>query len=180
MGGGQRPGAYNPANGNWGRAYNPMDGARGPGAYNAAGSPAQTWVLSITVESASGGVEQWSKTLSYASSLASAEWVTEGPSASCNGSIGELPLADYHSVGFSHLEENGATPSIGMSNLVLGYDPYGELSLPAPSFLLKGKTATYFVPFVAKGTALAQGKATCNPMGQKGPYNPIEGSLGRD
>jgi hypothetical protein len=128
----------------------------------------QTWVLSITVTAPSGTVRHWSKTVTYASSLASAEWIVEGPSTLCNGRVGELPLADYHTASFSHLAENGAPPAIGPSNLIVGYDPYGELSLPAPSFLLHGKTATYFVPFAPRGAAQAAGRAVCEPIGVKG------------
>ena len=162
---------YNPANGGWGgRAYNPVaGGVWGGGTYNATSSP-ETWVLSISVKSPSGASERWSKTLAYASSLASAEWIVEGPSTSCNGSIAEEPLADYRSVGFEGLQENAKAPSFGLSNLVVGYDPFGELSLPVPSFLARGKTATYYLPLVAKGGAEARGKASCNGiMGVQGP-----------
>ena len=177
--GGQRPGSYNPGNIGAGGRYNPMTGVRRPKAYESS-SATMNWLLSISVTSPSGAVQHWSKTVSYASSLASAEWVVEGPSASCNGTIGELPLADYHSLSFSSLMENSKAPSLGISNLVIGYDPYGELSLPAPSFLLKGRTATYYLPFVAKGSAETAGQATCNTVGGRrgGSYNPITGVRG--
>lgn len=175
--GGQEPKTYNlwgvrgPKTYNrmgvWGgRTYNPMTGGRRPGNYNASASP-ETWVLSISVKTPSGSIEHWSKTISYASSLASAEWIVEGPSAGCNGRIGQLPLADYHSVGFSGIQENAKAPSLGLSNLVVGYDPYGELSLPVPTFLDHTKTATYYLPFVPRGSAEAAGKASCgyNTMG---------------
>ena len=185
MTGVRRPGRYNPGNIGWGGGlYNPGNIGQRPGAYESS-STTMTWLLSISVTSPSGAVQHWSKTVAYASSLASAEWVTEGPSAGCNGTIGELPLADYHSVSFSNLEENSRAPSLGLSNLVIAYDPYGELSLPAPSFLLRGKTATYFVPFVPKGSAGATGKASCNPMATVGhladwgdSWNPMNIGLG--
>ncbi len=145
-------------------SYNPMS-RRGGGVDDTSSTGTMTWLLSIRVTSPSGPVQQWSKTLSYTSSLASAEWVVEGPSASCNGTIGELPLADYHSVSFSDLVENSKAIAPGISNLVIGYDPYGELSLPAPSFLLQGKTGTYYLPFVAKSSKETAGQATCNTLG---------------
>lgn len=161
--------SYNPMSGVWGGRYNPAEFHRT--ANDNAPAVTETWVLSITLTTPSGKTEHWSKTLSYASSLASAEWIVEGPSAMCNGTIGEQPLADYHSVGFSQVSENAKAPSFGLSNLVVGYDPFGELSLPVPSFLLHGKTATYYVPFVPKGSAEAAGKASCNA------YNPDGGRV---
>lgn len=157
---------YNPMGGRGPKTYNPINGGQRPGNYNASASP-ETWVLSISVKTPSGSIEHWSKTISYASSLASAEWIVEGPSAGCNGRIGQLPLADYHSVGFSGIQENAKAPSLGLSNLVVGYDPYGELSLPVPTFLDHTKTATYYLPFVPRGSAEAAGKASCgyNTMG---------------
>jgi Peptidase A4 family len=130
---------------------------RGPAA-----AGGQSWLLWLTVQSPSGQVQRWSKIISYDSSLASAEWIVEGPSAVCGGHVGELPLADYHSVAFSHLLENGAAPSLGLPNLVVGYDPYGQLSIPTPSLpLLHEQTGTHFLPFLPKGSAETQGRAAC-------------------
>ena len=135
-----------------------------------AGAPSskQTWALAMTVQAPGGGTEHWSKILSYDSSLGSAEWVTEGPSIMCNGNFDELPLAKYSSVTFSGIEENGYAPNFGLANLVLGYDPYGELSLPAPSFLLHGRTATYYVPFVTSTRAQPPSPAGCRNSAGKG------------
>jgi peptidase A4-like protein len=127
----------------------------------AATASGQTWLLWMTVRSPSGHAQNWSKVISYDSSLSSAEWIVEGPSAVCGGHIGELPLADYHTVAFSHLLENGAVPSLGLPDMVVGYDPYGQLSIPAPASLLHGRTATYFLPFLPKGAAQTQGRAAC-------------------
>lgn len=124
-------------------------------------STGQSWLLWMTVQSPSGHVQRWSKVISYDSSLSSAEWIVEGPSEICGGHIGELPLADYHSVAFSRLLENGAVPSLGLPDLVIGYDPYGQLSIPAPASLLHGRTSTYFLLFLPKGNAQAQGRAAC-------------------
>ena len=119
--------------------------------------------------------QTYQHTSSFPADGSSAEWIVEGPSTSCNGSIAEEPLADYRSVGFEGLQENAKAPSFGLSNLVVGYDPFGELSLPVPSFLARGKTATYYLPLVAKGGAEARGKASCNGagFGVRGPgaYN---------
>ena len=124
----------------------------------------QTWGLSMSVTPPGGTAQHWSTTVQYASSLASAEWIVEGPTVSCNGTFGEPPLADYHEVPFSNLEENGKAPSFGISNLVVGYDPYGQLSLPTPTSLMHGATRTYWVPFLAEGSAEQLGKATCNAL----------------
>lgn len=140
----------------------PVQGG-GQGSGSSSGRSPQTWKLSLSVTSPSGAVQRWSKRVSYASSLASAEWIVESPSAECGGAVGDLPLADYHSLVFTGLKENGASPRLGLSNLDIAYDPYGELSLPAPSLLLHGLTATYFVPFVPQGTADTQGQARCDP-----------------
>jgi hypothetical protein len=128
--------------------------ARGP-----AEGGGQAWQLSLTVRTPAGSVEQWSNTIDYDSSLSSAEWIVEGPSADCGGHLGELPLADYHTVSFSHLLENGTAPALGLGDDIIGYDPYGQLSIPMPG--LAGRTATYFLPFVPKGSAQTQGRATC-------------------
>ena len=135
----------------------------GLAALRQAASGGQVWQLWLVVRSPSGAVQRWSKVVTYGSSLASAEWITEGPSANCGGHIGELPLADYHRVTFSHLLENGAAPSLGLSNLLIAYDPYGQLSIPAPASLplLHVNPGTYFLPFVPKGTAQTQGRAAC-------------------
>jgi hypothetical protein len=131
---------------------------RGPAA-----SGGQSWLLWLNVRSPSGSVQRWSKIVSYDSSLASAEWIVEGPSAVCGGHVGVLPLANYHTAMISRLLENGAAPSLGLSNLIIGYDPYGQLSIPTPASLplLHGRTTTYFLPFVPKGAAQTQGRAAC-------------------
>jgi len=135
----------------------------GLSALGAASSGGQNWRLWLVVRSPSGAVQRWSKVVTYDSSLASAEWIVEGPSASCGGHVGELPLADYHRVTFSHLLENGVAPGLGLPNLIIAYDPYGQLSIPAPASLplLHVNTGTYFLPFVPKGTAQTQGRAAC-------------------
>jgi hypothetical protein len=135
----------------------------GLAALRPAASGGQVWQLWLTVQSPSGAVQRWSKVVSYDSSLASAEWITEGPSANCGGHLGVLPLADYHQVTFSSLQENGAAPSLGLQNLIIGYDPYGQLSIPAPPALqvLHVHPGTYFLPFVPKGTSQTQGRAAC-------------------
>jgi Peptidase A4 family len=126
-------------------------------------SGGQVWQLWMVVRSPSGAEQRWSKIVTYDSSLASAEWITEGPSADCGGHIGELPLADYHQVTFSNLLENGAAPDLALPNLIIAYDPYGQLSIPAPASLplLHVHPGTYFLPFVPKGTAQTQGRAAC-------------------
>ena len=133
----------------------------GLSARGAATPDGQVWLLWLIVRSPSGQVQRWTKVISYDSSLASAEWIVEGPSAVCGGHLGELPLAQYHTVAFTHLLVNGTAPSLGLPNLIIGYDPYGELSIPAPVSLLHGRTATYFVPFLPSGARQAQGKAAC-------------------
>jgi Peptidase A4 family len=120
----------------------------------------QTWRLWMTIRSPSGAVQQWSKIVSYDSSEASAEWIVENPTIFCHGQPGASPLANYHSVTFSNLRENGSAPNLGLSNLVIDYDPYGQLTLPTPTLLLH-RTSTYWVPFVPKGSQQTQGRAGC-------------------
>ncbi|TAN29543.1 MAG: hypothetical protein EPN30_02215 [Actinomycetota bacterium] len=84
------------------------------------GSKAQTWVLTLT-DNTTGG--SWSTTLSYASSLASAEWIEEAPYSG-----GVLPLADFGTATFDPGTANGSNPSLTSSNGIVMSNPNGQTS----------------------------------------------------
>jgi hypothetical protein len=85
-------------------------------------SPGQTqsWLLTMT-----NATQKWtfSTTISYASTLLSAEWIEEAPSSPA----GILPLADFVSASFDGSTPSGSNKpqSISMVN------PYGETSAPS-------------------------------------------------
>jgi hypothetical protein len=77
----------------------------------------------------------FSKTLIYASTLASAEWIQEAPSSSA----GILPLAKFSSFAFTP-SANGKAPTLantgfgnaGLDSITM-VNPYGQTSSPSPS-----------------------------------------------
>lgn len=89
----------------------------------------QTWTLEMT--SSRGWT--YKSTVSYASTLLSAEWIQEAPSSSG----GVLALADYGTASFdatangSSLPPAGALDTSDVSNGILMVDPYGETSAPS-------------------------------------------------
>jgi hypothetical protein len=70
----------------------------------------------------------WSKTLTYGSSMLSAEWIVEAPYGG-----NTLPLADFGSIGLSATAGvNGRTPSLSASvNAIQITDPWGQTSNPS-------------------------------------------------
>jgi hypothetical protein len=88
-------------------------------------SAVQTWQLTMTDETAGWN---WTKSVSFQSSMASAEWILEAPW----DSGGELPLADYSQATFDPVEANGLNPNLSLSaNGIIMQDPYGETSNPS-------------------------------------------------
>jgi hypothetical protein len=85
----------------------------------------QSWYLSMR-----NTTRGWtfSTTLSYASTLLSAEWVQEAPSSSA----GILPLADYVTATFEPTVNAGSAPNFAANDAILMVDPYGETSSPSP------------------------------------------------
>jgi len=69
----------------------------------------------------------WSTTVSYDSSLDSAEWIEEAPSSG----QGILPLANYGTVTLSPVTANGSNPNLAASQSVIMYDPQGQTSNPS-------------------------------------------------
>ena len=72
-------------------------------------SGTQSWLLTMT-DSTAGWT--WSKTISYASSKLSADWIQEAP-ATESGTI--LPLANFSTVTFDAVSANGANPELSLS-----------------------------------------------------------------
>ena len=91
-------------------------------------SNAQVWKLTFNVTSPSGAVQTWTKTLSYSSSLSSAEWITEAPTASS----GVEPLPNYGVAHFLGAAANGSIPSFSPANQIVLGDPSGQASVPSP------------------------------------------------
>jgi hypothetical protein len=90
-------------------------------------SSAQVWKLSFQVTSPNGAVQDWTKTISYASSLSSVEWITEAPT----GSSGVEPLPNYGVAHFIGISADAATPGFSPSNQIVLGDPHGEASVPS-------------------------------------------------
>lgn len=93
---------------------------KGGGKPGGGGGKGQSWTLTITNTSNS---ESWSKTLSYNSSLASAEWIEEAPSSG-----GILPLANYGTATFDPGSANGLNPNLSSANGIVMLNPNGQTS----------------------------------------------------
>jgi len=74
------------------------------------GSLTQTWTMSMT-DSTAGWT--WSKTVQYASSEQSAEWIEESPSSTSNQI---QPLADFGIVTFQSVRANDSNPNLSLAN----------------------------------------------------------------
>jgi hypothetical protein len=85
----------------------------------------QTWRLTMTDRTRGW---TWSKTLTYGSSMLSAEWIEEAPAEG-----GTLPLADFGTTGFSATDgADGRTPSLSLSaNAIEIDDPWGQTANPS-------------------------------------------------
>jgi len=86
----------------------------------------QSWYLTM-----SDTTQKWtfSTTVSYASTLLSAEWIQEAPSSSA----GVLPLADFVTATFDPtVNAAGSAPNLAAADAMLMVDPYGETSSPSP------------------------------------------------
>jgi hypothetical protein len=88
-------------------------------------SSVQTWQLTMTDATAGW---TWTQSVSFQSTMASAEWILEAPW----DSSGELPLADYGQVTFDPVEANGLNPNLSLAaNGIIMQTPYGETSNPS-------------------------------------------------
>jgi hypothetical protein len=101
----------------------PQSGTSG----SSAPSSGQLWKLEFQVTSPNGSVQRWSKTLSYVSSLSSAEWITEAPTAAS----GVEPLPNYGTAHFIGISANATIPSVSASNEIVLGDPNGQASVPS-------------------------------------------------
>jgi hypothetical protein len=107
-------------------------------------SSGQVWKLSFRVTTPNGSVETWTKTLSYASSLSSVEWITEAPTASS----GIEPLPNYGVAHFIGISADAATPGFSPTNQILLGDPNGQASVPsAPAGQADAFNTCYFPTF---------------------------------
>ena len=101
----------------------------GGGKGGSGGGKGQSWTLSLTDTTTGYG---WSDTMSYDSSLASAEWIEEAPYSG-----GILPLADFGTATFDLGYANGVSPGLAQSNGIVMMDPNGQtsnISLPDSDF----------------------------------------------
>jgi|SRR5208282_83954 len=93
-------------------------------------SPGKTQSWYLTMRNAT---QKWtfSTTVSYASTLLSAEWIQEAPSSSA----GVLPLADFVTATFNPSVNAGSAPNFPptSADAILMVDPYGETSSPSPA-----------------------------------------------
>ena len=93
---------------------------------NCAPGANQTWLLQMNNQTQGWNFEQ---SVSYASTLLSAEWIEEAPSASA----GVLPLANYGTANFDPTVNVEQVPNFasGLTNAIQMVDPYGETSNPS-------------------------------------------------
>ncbi len=86
----------------------------------------QTWLLQMNNQTQGWNFEQ---SVSYASTLLSAEWIEEAPSSSA----GVLPLANYGTANFDPTVNVEQVPNFasGLTNAIQMVDPYGETSNPS-------------------------------------------------
>jgi len=96
------------------RGFRRASGPKGGGG-RAGGPKRQTWTLTMTDQTTGSS---WSTTVSYDSSLASAEWVQEAP---YSGSV--LPLADYGTATFDPGSADGASPALVPADGLVMIDP---------------------------------------------------------
>lgn len=94
----------------------------------APGQPA-AWRLDLAVVTPGGGGQSWSARLDYTSSLASAEWIEEAPSAV--RPVAELALADYGVQPFLAIAANAVHPRLDLADALVAVDPHGQLSVPS-------------------------------------------------
>lgn len=108
------------------------------------GRSGQVWQLSMTDRTTG---QTWTAKVTYASSLASAEWIEEAP-----WSGGVLPLADFGTVPFDPGTVNaGQDPGLTAANGIVMLDPNGQTSdVSAPDADGDGFAACW-----GSGTALA-------------------------
>ena len=104
----------------------------GHGGGNGGGGGGQSWILSMSVN----GANAWTTTLTYDSSLLSAEWIEEAPTGCIGHHCEVLPLANYATATFDlgTLGQNGGglvSPNLAPSEAVAMVDPAGETSTPS-------------------------------------------------
>lgn len=90
------------------------------GKSGSSGPKGQNWTL--TMKDVTTGIS-WSTSISYDSSLASAEWIEEAPYSG-----GVLPLADFGTVNFDHGFANSKSPDLSSTNGIVMSDPNGQTS----------------------------------------------------
>lgn len=116
-------GPKSPNTGPKGPGSNPPSPTAGP-SHGPKGS-GQSWILKFS--DLTTGVS-WQTTLTYDSSLASAEWIEEAPTS--GGTI--LPLANFATAVFDHGTVNsGLNPNLVTSDGIVMVDPQGQTSNPS-------------------------------------------------
>jgi len=111
-------------------------GGPGGGKGGSGGGKGQSWTLSLTDTTTGYG---WSGTMSYDSSLASAEWIEEAPYSG-----GILPLANFGTATFDLGYANGASPGLIQSEGIQMRDPNGQTSnISAPDIDSDGFNACW-------------------------------------
>lgn len=92
-----------------------------------AASTAQMWQFSFKVTAPDGTVQNWTKTVSYDSSLSSIEWITEAPTFSSGISV----LPAYGITHYLGASSNGSIPALAPVNQIVLTDPHGQASVPS-------------------------------------------------
>lgn len=115
------------------------------------GGSSQSWTLTMSVN----GGPAWSTTVSYDSSLLSAEWIEEAPMGCTGHHCTLLPLADYATAAFNPGTADGGSPGLVPSEAVVMVNPNGQTSNPSSPDTDSDGFATCW----ASGTSLA----TCSP-----------------
>jgi hypothetical protein len=107
-----------------------------------AASTAQVWQFVFKVTAPNGVVQNWTKTVSYHSSLSSVEWITEAPTFPSGISI----LPAYGTTHYLGVSTNGSTPNFSASNQIVLSDPHGQASVPSLPGGQVGAFNTCFFP----------------------------------
>lgn len=115
-----------------------------------ASSSAQVWQFTFKVTAPNGTVQNWTKTLSYHSSLSSVEWITEAPTFSSGVSV----LPNYGVAHFLGASANGGIPSFSPANQIILTDPHGQASIPsAPGGQFDAFNTCFFPTFTVTACA---------------------------
>lgn len=94
---------------------------------NKGGGSGQSWTLTMTV-----GSHSWTTTVSYDSSLLSAEWIEEAPAGCLGPFCTILPLANYGTATFDPgTVDTGVSPDLTATDSIQMLNPNGQTSNPS-------------------------------------------------